>query len=774
MPRQKHPVSLIIATVALAVLALVLLWRATGGGPSATELYDRANRFAADQQYRQAEGLLATAIQLDPSLITARYQRAVLLAQLGRYGEVWDEYRQALGAAPEYATPERLTVFRQLAREWPDFVDRYLDAARRYLQIHTPAEPGTLPPSPGINESPGFYAAVFDLAARLTRLDYLAALEPLERQIRRRFVGAKEREILSALRRADFATARERLRESPGTGRPRPTDGTVDLPPVTRLQTVQAYYEKAWQSFVRAARLDPTFLAPQVALIRLQLARGDQAEAEAGCRRLLSTPASERIPPTARADLELLRADTLSGQGEWEQAEAVARQVLRRRPQHRPARLFLARLALAHRDPDAAWRELTGVPEDSEDLEARYVRAVVDLTRGRPQAAATALHAIVLQRPRWGQAHFNLGLALHHVGQPYRASAELQAAARYLPSGRRARLASAAVSLAGGRHEQAESESLPLLEQPGFDRDALVIHLLALVGQGKLETARPFVERLLTRAPDSRLGYLCLAGIELAAGRPVPTQVKGPAGRARLRPPPKTAAVVQIFADLVRGQLAAGAERAGELVASLGPRRVEDVERTGTELAARLVQARVQWLLGDRDEALDTYRRLAAAYPNYPILRLALAMSAYAEDRWLDAYSQFEASTRCGPSSPIWLPLGDFGLLRDVYLAARGREEAAEKRAAADPAAELGAFAARTLRLDPAGSLPFLLLVAATEVQERPDQQLPALLQAPGGAELRIRLASARAAYRVETLASLRRALRRHVDGLSILWEVLP
>jgi len=132
----------------------------------------------------------------------------------------------------------------------------------------------------------------------------------------------------------------------------------------------------------------------------------------ATARAALDPAITGTLPPAAGAsanDAETMyiAAEKLMRAGSTDEACAVLRDLLARNgsdPRAEPARLDLARLALAAGRPDEARQALAGLPDPTHDLalteQARHLRCRIEVVAGAKAEAARCLRAFRQQHPR--------------------------------------------------------------------------------------------------------------------------------------------------------------------------------------------------------------------------------------------------------------------------------------------------------------------------------------------------------------------------------------
>jgi len=107
-------------------------------------------------------------------------------------------------------------------------------------------------------------------------------------------------------------------------------------------------------------------------------------------------------PRWARAREHALRDEVL-------QAEMLLRSLLAQHPGCTPARLAVAEYMVGREDFDGALQWLRTPQADDSDAQLAFAVARVQLARGDPAAARTALDAVVLRQPRFLEAWLMLG-----------------------------------------------------------------------------------------------------------------------------------------------------------------------------------------------------------------------------------------------------------------------------------------------------------------------------------------------------------------------------
>lgn len=261
------------------------------------------------------------------------------------------------------------------------------------------------------------------------------------------------------------------------------TAGGPDLPALVtaRADAMLALgrSDEARAAYEHVLATAPGYAAAGIGLGRLAWIDGQADAARAGAERVLA--AEPRNTDALMFEADLLRAD-----GHADQAIAVYDQVLALSPQHRTAHIEKAYTAVGLRRFDLAQAELNAEQKIAPgSLLAWYTQALLDYSRGKPEAARDTLYKILKAAPDHMPSVLlagavNLKLRAYYQAEHY--------FSRYLernPDNLQARKMLASALLGSGHADDALAALQPALKKK--DDDA---QLLALAGESNLRRRR--------------------------------------------------------------------------------------------------------------------------------------------------------------------------------------------------------------------------------------------------------------------------------------------
>ena len=350
--------------------------------------------------------------------------------------------------------------------------------------------------------------------------------------------------------------------------------------------------------FREALRLEPDYLLPKYALMRIHLDRNEFTQTTVMAEQIL---VSYPRDPTAT----LARATARIGLREYERARADLEQLLQWQ-QHEPEATFqLARLDVAEKDYQQAEQRLLRLT-GSDSLDQRAWQELVDLylAMGAVGKARQLLEARVQQAPEQLDLRLAVARLTAQHGDSDRAIAELDYVLSKDPDHGLANVLLGNILLQRGKIAAARRCFLEAIESDPPTPEAFVQLGTLLAREGRFEQARLHLERSLELSPENPAAMNSLARILAETGTDL-NEALTLAQRARARDPDNPD-----FADtlgwvyLEQGLNDSAVEILSQIVAR-NPSRVE----YRCHLALALHQK------GDHDQAS---RQLAAALANKP------------------------------------------------------------------------------------------------------------------------------------------------------------
>ena len=144
---------------------------------------------------------------------------------------------------------------------------------------------------------------------------------------------------------------------------------------------------KALKGFARASTLDPGYLAPRMATIRILAQSGQHAEA------LVRVQEARVVEPTDLT-LRLLESASLIALGKFDKAEPLLREILEAKPGNEEARIQTAYLRLGKGNLLRAEQMFAELAARSKDVRVQLGMAQVMAIQGRPESALNLLESI--------------------------------------------------------------------------------------------------------------------------------------------------------------------------------------------------------------------------------------------------------------------------------------------------------------------------------------------------------------------------------------------
>jgi tetratricopeptide (TPR) repeat protein len=318
--------------------------------------------------------------------------------------------------------------------------------------------------------------------------------------------------------------------------------------------------------------------------------------------------------------------------------------------------------------------------EDSGDAQAKALRAMLRLqgaTREELEAAVAELEALLPKLPDNAVIRFNLGEAYLAQGKPDQAVVQLQEATRLRPGYLPPMLLLARIHLQKREFPRALAISEDALRLAPKLRDARLLRLAALLGQGDLKSVRAGSQELLAEFPNLNDAIYLLATVDfiekkyadaekgfrtLAAA--TPPDRRGAAGLAEVALAtgrPKDA--IRLMEDRIqrgedvqasRFQLALVAVRSRDFERAIVELQNLVKESPGSaELVARLGE--VYRMAGKRVEAEQTFENARKLDPRNQVALLQLAMIYEETGRRPQAKPLYEELLKVAPDHPIVL-----------------------------------------------------------------------------------------------------------------------
>ena len=293
-------------------------------------------------------------------------------------------------------------------------------------------------------------------------------------------------------------------------------------------------------------------------------------------------------------------ADAYLGNGKLTEAINTYQDALALRAEDVEAGIGLARARLFNREPDAAESAIRAVITHSPDNgEAYATLSDVMQAQGKPEEAIKALEEAVRLRPGEAAYHYTLVSQLFRSGRSDEAAVRFEAMKKLTPNTTSTHYLQAFIDARAGRLPEARDELMQVLKQ---SPDFLPAQLLAgtvLLRLNDQAQARTYLNSVLSRAPGQQLARTLLINSHLSAGE---------------------------------------TPRALELLQPLLERPITDARLLG--LAGQVFLAS-----GDLEKAEDFLQRAAKAAPEDPQARLRLGAMRMAGGDAAGAFADFESAS---------------------------------------------------------------------------------------------------------------------------------
>lgn len=426
------------------------------------------------------------------------------------------------------------------------------------------------------------------------------------------------------------------------------------------------------QTLHRAIERFPKELSFIYLLARSYEVRGDDAKANE-----LMESATKAVPD--KVDPFLALSAYRHGRNDYEGAIDAMNQALKIDPKSVPTRLRLADLyfekGTAAKDEALIGQGAAIVEavllEDENEPEALYLSAKLDLYKGKKDDAVRRLRRVVEARPGWAQAHFVLGTALLSQGDSAGARVALTRALEIdgsLVEARKAltqiydRAGEGALSIEEARkvlRVNPQADDMRILLAQGLLRDGQSAEALKelevipeerrnvsvyyAIGRanfllGKMDEARKYLLKANELAPNNSEVLGSLFRVDLATGRLADSvqRVEG-----AVKADPKSAGLAYL-----QGMVFGAAGREQDAIQAL---------RRATELNPNLIDAytelaKVYARAGKMDQVLKTFEEAAAATPNEPGIQLILGTLYEGLNEKAKARAAYEAAIRLNPN----------------------------------------------------------------------------------------------------------------------------
>lgn len=267
----------------------------------------------------------------------------------------------------------------------------------------------------------------------------------------------------------------------------------------------------------RQALQDALSTAPDNPEVRLALAR--LALIDNDTTRALDEIEHGLKADPAHLDSQLLKGDVLHATGKPAEAAAVYRNILENHPNHTPARLALAGIAIAENRLANARKELTAARKTAPDnLQARYLEALVDFREGETQRARDGLAAVLKAAPDFVPALLLGGSIEFSLGNVQTAESHLNKVINATPRNPYARRLLAATQLRAGRADEATRTLAPLDPENSDDAAVNVVAGEIALAKKQWSKAAAHFEKAASTSPGNAMIRTELGATRMALG----------------------------------------------------------------------------------------------------------------------------------------------------------------------------------------------------------------------------------------------------------------
>jgi len=277
-----------------------------------------------------------------------------------------------------------------------------------------------------------------------------------------------------------------------------------------RAQQMLGDVGAAEQSLAQADALRPDHPETLITRAQIEVMAGRQDQALGLLDRAIAADGK-------RAELWMMKADLLRLSKQREQALAAYRKVFDLDPGNVPGRIAVSLLHLETNDLDRAEAELAQVAKQApEHPMARYLGAIIDFRRDRPNEAKAKLQQVLKLAPDLLPAHLLAGAVEFSLGNLESAIAHLGRVLERVPDHAYARKLMAAAMVGSGRLDEAQR----LIAGLRGENDLLTASLQGDIAlrRGDYAAARQHLEQASALAPDNPALLVELARSRMGSG----------------------------------------------------------------------------------------------------------------------------------------------------------------------------------------------------------------------------------------------------------------
>jgi cellulose synthase operon protein C len=430
----------------------------------------------------------------------------------------------------------------------------------------------------------------------------------------------------------------------------------------------------ALESVQKSLQAAPDFLPARHLSGLIDLKRGAYASAEESLRTVVSKSPNDDGARIALAQVLLRR-------GQPAQAQEALDVTLRRMPDSTAALRLAAEIQLALKQPGKAAEYLARANAlDQNNVGGRVRLAEVRLAKGETDQGVRDLEALSAAEPNAREPDMAL-IATHMRARNYeKALAAADALVKKQPQNSVAHNAKGAVYAAMGDGKNArQSFEKALALDPGSTEAIFNLATLDAM-EGKTADAKKRYEQVLAKDPKSERALLGLAQLQIASNAPA-ADVVAAIERAIAANPASSQSRLALIGYLARQK---------DWKAALAAAQAAQAAIADPPAALLEATAGVQLAAGEKNQALETYGRLAKLQPDNPLPLMRAAGIHAALKNYDAAIAALKSSRAAAPdNSTIWV------LLAALYFEANKVEEgfAEARRLQKDPPTRTAGYA---------------------------------------------------------------------------------
>ena len=397
----------------------------------------------------------------------------------------------------------------------------------------------------------------------------------------------------------------------------------------------------ALEAVQKALQAAPDYLPARYLSGLVDLQRGAYAAAEESLRVVVTKSPGNDDARVALAQAQLRR-------GQAANAQETLEPTLRRLPENTTVLRLAAEIQLALKKTDKAGEYLERAnARDQGDLGSRVRLAEVRLAKGEMDQGVRDLEALSASDPN-AQPDLVL-IATHMRARNYdKALAAADALIKKQPQSPVAHNAKGVVYVAkGDRKSGRQSFEQALALNPGFD--PAIYNLASLdASERNFAEARKNYEKIIAKDPKAERALLGLAQLQIATNAP-PADIVAAIQRAIAANPQSTAARLMLIGYYTIQKDWKAALAAGQAAQAAIPDTPPILE----------ILAVVQLASGEKNQAIETYARLAKLQPDNPLPLMRLAGIHAGMKNYDDAIASLKSALAVAPAnSTIWVALG--------------------------------------------------------------------------------------------------------------------